>query len=137
MGLVIIGHRSSKSTFDANNKMLRPGSGSRIPRCRPKSLSMSIHTVEFEKVEHLYHLYYLYHNHLIVIILSLHCNPHRGIRNVAHLFIKKIILVHGSVIFVNIVLTGIWQTRSWVQRCGGNRLTQGKHSCNNCYVSGP
>merc|ERR1712062_327203 len=27
----------------------RPGSGSRIPRCRPKSLSMSIHTVEFEK----------------------------------------------------------------------------------------
>ena len=27
----------------------RPGSGSRIPRSRPKSLSMSIHTVEFEK----------------------------------------------------------------------------------------
>ena len=80
MGLVIIGHRSSKYTFGANNKMLRPGSGSRIPRCRPKSLSMSIHTVEFEKVEHLYHLHYLYYNHLIITIKSLHVNPHRGIR---------------------------------------------------------
>merc|ERR1712203_1072006 len=34
------------STVD---RRARPGSGSRIPRCRPKSLSMSIHTVEFEK----------------------------------------------------------------------------------------
>ena len=108
MGLVILGHRSSKSIFGADNKMLRPGSGSRIPRCRPKSLSMSIHTVEFEKVAQYYNLH-----------------------------IKKIILVHGSVIFVNIVFTGIRQTRPRIQRCRGNRLTQGKHSCNKCHVSGP
>ena len=70
--------------------------------------SMSIHTVELEKVAQYYHL----------------C-------------IKKVNLLHGSVIFVNIVLTGIRQTGSWVQRCRRNRLTQGKNSCNNCHVSGP
>ena len=68
--------------------------------------SMSIHTVELEKVAQYYNLY-----------------------------IKKIVLVHGSVIFVNIVFTGIRQTRPRIQRCRGNRLTQGKHSCNNCHVS--
>ena len=39
-----------KNIIDPISSSTRPGSGSRIPRCRPKSLSMSIHTVEFEKV---------------------------------------------------------------------------------------
>jgi hypothetical protein len=40
---------STASGLATVDRRTRPGSGSRIPRCRPKSLSMSIHTVEFEK----------------------------------------------------------------------------------------
>lgn len=40
---------STASGLNTVDRRARPGSGSRIPRCRPKSLSMSIHTVEFEK----------------------------------------------------------------------------------------